>query len=229
MNENTAPLYFSFDRDGSISDVVGFGSAARRVSRIACESMDWNNRHYVDSVIVRSHEARTLQRPVDPTNAAEVPPTRAPRRPDTHTRPKRQITKAPARAMAAPPAAAEEDDDDETRIWDIIHRLDWQDRHEMFITQDYLEHRLDRKTRAYLLHAGAKYAKTLARVFEAARIPEYQSLVDSDQKNNILFHIIGKGREFYEFTMQCPDIATYLFDNKWQPLYTMLVADPRLM
>ena len=104
-------------------------------------------------------------------------------------------------------------------VWQIINHLRWVDQDEIERSPEYVANALSPDERFTLYNGGLGLAQRLSLVFEST--PAYIAL-DDISKKNVMFHIIGKGQDFYKFVLECPDVAMYIFDNKWQPLYTWL-------
>jgi hypothetical protein len=105
-------------------------------------------------------------------------------------------------------------DDD---VWQLTNRLRWVDRDEIERSPEYIANILDRDECSTFHSGGLRLAMKLEPIF--AVNPAFATL-SSAEKKDLLFHIVGKGLHFYTFVLQCPDVAMYLFENKWQPLYT---------
>lgn len=106
------------------------------------------------------------------------------------------------------------------KFWDdYITPLGWTDVDE------------SKRTKAYVINivsTNRKKAELRAAITELTR--DIRTALENQQdfarltnetKNNILAHIVAKGRDFYFTICEAPDIALYLID-KYQPLWTYL-------
>ena len=122
----------------------------------------------------------------------------------------------PVKISLAPASTAEVPDE---RVWSLVETLGWVDSDEIKRTSSYIKNRIPEESRSDLLRGMMRFKQTLEESFTT--IPLYEALGE-EEKNNVLFHIIGKGREFYNYAKQYPTITLYLFEGKYQNLYTML-------
>ena len=51
--------------------------------------------------------------------------------------------------------------------------------------------------------------------------------MNAEEKNNFLYHIIAKGREFYFSVVTDPEFCLYLLDDQYQPLYSFITEKLR--
>ncbi len=129
----------------------------------------------------------------------------------------RSLPKSQVFPMNSVVPESEISDDD---VWQIADRLRWVDRDEIERSPEYIANVLSPDDCAVFYSGGLRLAMKLEPVF--ADNPAYAALGITEKKD-LLFHIMGKGLYFYTFVLQCPEVALYLFENKWQPLYVWIL------
>lgn len=120
--------------------------------------------------------------------------------------------------MMTGPATTQQVSD--TELWGLLNKLGWVDKDEIVRTPRYIANRIPLKQHRRNLYGGMlRLTEPLSNAF--LNVGAYEAL-NVEARNNFLFHVIGKGQDFYTFSMASPEIASYLFEGKVQNLYSFL-------
>jgi hypothetical protein len=106
----------------------------------------------------------------------------------------------------------------EDRVFDLLSALRYCDRDEKVLNEKILNN-IPREELPMLFEAMKKMAASL-RTTLATQTGAVESM-DETTRNNYLFHIIAKGRDFYLQTIVDAEFASYLIDNT-QDLYEFM-------
>jgi hypothetical protein len=120
----------------------------------------------------------------------------------------------------------EEDEEDEeemktadTVFWNMISRITWYDRDERHMYVYMALNRFTTNEKSYILQQiNDIYIPKLKE--KLTNVPLLQT-VESDNHNNILTHIIMKGKVFYNGILNNPEVSLYLYDQ-YYPVYDWL-------
>jgi hypothetical protein len=96
-------------------------------------------------------------------------------------------------------------------FWMLIKKMKWGDTDETIITYDLFKNRLPKSDLIALSYEiNTIYGE---KIFECIRNLDVISRFEYNRTKNIAFHIVLKGRDFYEGVLNAPDISLYLINN----------------
>ena len=111
-------------------------------------------------------------------------------------------------------------DSSDTNLWNLVDALEWVDKDEIVRNPRYVYNRITiKKSRQTLFNGMLRLSEALSNVF--LNVSAYEEL-NIEDRNNFLFHVIGKGKDFYKSSMEFPEISLYLFEGKVQNLYSFI-------
>lgn len=120
-------------------------------------------------------------------------------------------------------------------FWNIISILDWKDKSE-YCNKRKLN-RLTFKQRIFLRKNILLYTTELYKVIEKSSTQRVRNIfnnpyfnIDMAKRetkiNNVLYHIVAKGSQFYHACIIDPEFAMYIVgEMEFLPLYTYLITD----
>jgi hypothetical protein len=117
----------------------------------------------------------------------------------------------------------DEDDDDgtenaDTVFWDIINRINWYDTDERSLNRQHIKRAFNIDQMRFILSKMENvYMPRLRIAVESAHL---EDLVE-ENFDNVLAHIIMKGKIFYNGIILLPEVSLYLCD-KFYPVYDWL-------
>jgi hypothetical protein len=117
-----------------------------------------------------------------------------------------------------------DDDDDEdtenadTVFWNMINRINWYDTDEVSLNRQHIKRTFNIDQIRFILRKMKNvYIPRLRIAVESAHL---EDLVE-ENFNNVLAHIIMKGKQFYSGIILLPEVSLYLCD-KFYPVYDWL-------
>ena len=219
-------------------------------SRKAPQELAWRNSGFIDEIIRRSQADRDEEAKDASDEEAKDPSAedassesdgvvssdsddsdavpREDRVPRVPTQAARQIIEARNQYARSLPVSrvfpmisiAPESEISDDNVWQIANKLRWVDRDEIERSLQYIANVLSLDDCIAFYRGGLRLAMKLEPAF--IDNPAFSALGGAEKKD-LLFHIVGKGLHFYTFVLQCPEVALYLFENKWQPLYAWIL------
>jgi hypothetical protein len=108
---------------------------------------------------------------------------------------------------------------DDAKFWQLISKIGCRDKDEGTMRQSSI--RLSRIERSELINAvNSKYMPELKAIMDTTAILEGINAIDYD---DLLMHIIAKGKSFYQGIITDPVVGLYLCDQ-FYPVYTWLTS-----
>ena len=108
---------------------------------------------------------------------------------------------------------------DDVKFWQLISKIGCRDKDEGIMRQSSI--RLSRIERSELINAvNSKYMPELKAIMDTTAILEGINSIDY---NDLLMHIIAKGKSFYQGIITDPVVGLYLCDQ-FYPVYTWLTS-----
>jgi hypothetical protein len=96
-------------------------------------------------------------------------------------------------------------------FWILVKKMKWCDRDETIITYDLFKNKLPKSDLIALSYEiNSIYGK---KIFECIHDLDDMSEFEDKIIKNIAFHIVLKGKDFYESILNTPDISLYLINN----------------
>lgn len=190
------------------------------MSRDASEDLTWINQGFTDFIINKSIEPKTTESNPKLTRSTNQVCDNLVRQSHSLSRsaPQEIVTELTEPVSTTSPETTQQSFDND--IWKLINKIAWVDKDEIVRTQQYIDQKIFIKEQRRDLYRGMlRFAEPLADKF--LNLDVYEAL-NEEEKNNFLFHVIGKGSVFYNFSLSSPDIALYLFNGQIQNLYSFL-------
>ena len=220
-------VYFRHDNNDELFGVVpgacgNWGSGrSTYVSRTAPEEVNWNSSRFLDRLIEKSttRSGKTVKFDENSESKSESDEnSESNSESDEDVRQLRNT--GVSRNLRMPIVPASSDQVSDARVWELIQQLGWVDQDEMVRTKRYVMNKFPKLVRRELIEGMLRFIPSLQEVF--ADIAVLQELPEENQMN-FFFHLMGKGKQFYQFTLTSPEISLYLlFDNRVQNLFTFL-------
>lgn len=106
----------------------------------------------------------------------------------------------------------------EEKFWNYIQKLSWRDKSEAKCSDNNLMN-LTRNDLNFVVHNIDIYASALLDVMNSDIMIDF----NEEKKKNILYHIIGKGSQFYHACIIDPEFCSYIIgENEFYPLYSYM-------
>jgi hypothetical protein len=107
------------------------------------------------------------------------------------------------------------------RLFQLLNQLNWKDRDEEIMQQSRIKRVNIAELKSYTLVID-EFASNLSNVLKAHSPNIFRDMSDT-QITDFLWHIVAKGKVFYDACMSDPEFCLYLIDQ-YQPLNTMIKA-----
>jgi hypothetical protein len=105
------------------------------------------------------------------------------------------------------------------KLFTLLESINWCDKDERIMTMRNIKN-LTTANFEWLIPTMINLADKLYCVVQ--RATGSVDYLDSDEKYNFLFHVMGKGEQFYNNSIIDPSFCTYLLPDEYQPLWSFI-------